>query len=230
MPRRERSFAQEIEERIAAGDAADEEAARVVVADDIATKRMGCRCNFEEGTPVLIKHGEFRLLETGPLKFRLEFRPVHRKPYAWNLWQQIRAGELNGVPVKYSPDNKTITAGKYKIVDIFVWDLDETTAKRMPPVRRGLPAHGPVREPTPAPQSHGAPASAKRQPGDTDKARAELLYHAAKPHVQSSSWTADIAFAAGRKKFPNNQLLLETSARTERKAWLYAKRKLQEEA
>ena len=105
MPRRERSFAQEIEERIAAGDVADEEGARVAVADDLANKRMGYRCNFEEGTPVLIKQGELRLLETGPLKFRLEFRPVHRKPgHAWNLWQQIRAGELNGVPVEYSAE------------------------------------------------------------------------------------------------------------------------------
>lgn len=231
MPRRQRSFAEEIEERIAAGAAADQEAARVAVVDDLANKRMRYRCSFEEGTPVLIKHGEFRLFETGPLRFRLEFQPVHRRPgYAWNLWQQIRAGELNGVPVEYSADNKIITAGKYRIVDIVVWDLGETTSKLMPPPRRGLPTHAPVREPLPAPQSHGAPASAKRQPGDTDKARAQLLYQAAKPHVQSLSWTADSAFAAARKKFPDNQLLLETSPRTERKAWLYAKRKLREDS
>ena len=229
MPRRERSFAQEIEERIAAGDVADGETARVAVAHDIATRRLGYRCNFEEGFP-----GPVRRREIG-IEFDWEFRPARKKPRgAWNLWQQIAAGKLNGEPVEYSPDNETITAGRHRIVDIVVWDRGETTAasiaKSVTPVQGGPPAQGAATKPAPLPQSHGVPASPKHHPGDTNKDRGELLYQAAKPHAGSLSWTTDLAFAAAESKFPGNPLLLETGSRTRRRAWEYAKQKLRQEA
>jgi hypothetical protein len=133
MPPRERSFAQEIEERVAAGDFADEDAARSAVVDDLATRRLDYRCLFEEGDLVAVKLFEFKL----------EFRPVRKEPdYAWNLWQQIRASAINGEPVKFSPDNKTITAGKHRIVDIVLWNRDETTVVPAPPPPSPPPPSG----------------------------------------------------------------------------------------
>jgi hypothetical protein len=231
MPRRERSFAQEVEDRITAGDAVDEDAARVAVANDIATGWLRCRCNFEEAT-----YGPARSSRSGfGIELPVEFRPARRKPrQIWNLWPQIRAGNINGDPVEYSPDNKTITAGSLRIVDIVVFDRSGTTAlstaKRVAPVRSGFPARRVARKIATASRPHDAPASAKRRPGDTDKDRGELLYQAAKPHTGSLSWSTDTAFAAAQKMFPDNPLLAETSPRTRRRAWLYAKQKPQEES
>jgi hypothetical protein len=223
MPRRERYFAQEIEERIAAGDVVDEEAARVAVADDIAIGRLGYRCLFEKGTP-----GEIRRLEFG-IAIEPKFVPARmsaaRSRY---IWQQIRAGTIDGAPVQYSSDNKTITAGWLRIVDIVVWDRGERAAVSTATPGR-LPGDAVARK-APAPQSHGAPASPQRHPGDTNKDRGELLYQAARGHPGSLSWTTKIAFAAAQKKFPDNKLLAAMSARNRRRAWEYAKQKLQQGA
>jgi hypothetical protein len=229
MPRRERSFAQEIEDRMAAGGVADEGAARAAVADDLATGRLRYRCLFEKGSPGTIKRLEFGIA------IYPEFVPVRiSAARARYLWQQIRAGKIDGEPVKYSPDNETITAGWLRIIDITVWDRSETTAasiaNSVTPAQGGPPARGAATKPAPLPQSHGVPASPKHHPGDTNKDRGELLYQAAKPHAGSLSWTTDLAFAAAESKFPGNPLLLETGSRTRRRAWEYAKQKLLQEA
>jgi hypothetical protein len=70
----------------------------------------------------------------------------------------------------------------------------------------------------------------RRQRGDTERVRAELLYRAALPHLPGSlAWTAEEARTKAKEIFPGDRLL-GVSIEIVRRAWQIAKVRLQEEA
>jgi len=77
--------------------------------------------------------------------------------------------------------------------------------------------------------SAGQKLSRHRKKGDTDAARSELLYQAARPHAGSTAWTRGSAVAAAREKFPTNRLLYPARMQSYSKAWNLAVDRLQRE-
>ena len=78
----------------------------------------------------------------------------------------------------------------------------------------------------PSPVATPATSQHRRQKGETDRARAKLLYEAAKSHAGSETWSTATALNMANKEFRGNPLLKAKEIRSFSAAWQLAKRRL----